>query len=81
MAIQTNWEYSSRELRDSRKKSYDSAEDDLTDSDLPEINMARLNPDEVEPELSNFDDFDTEDDIDTDLIDSILEDKNKDPAA
>lgn len=81
MAIQTNLEYSSRELRDSRKKSYDSAEDDLTDSDLPEINMVQLNPDEVEPELSNFDDFDTEDDIDTDLIDSILEDKNKDPAA
>ena len=68
-------------MRDSRKKSYDSAEDDLTDSDLPEINMVQLNPDEVEPELSNFDDFDTEDDIDTDLIDSVLEDKNKDPVA
>ena len=81
MAIQTNWEYSSRELRDSRTKSYDSVEDDLADGDLPEINMVQLNPDEVEPELSNFDDFDAEDDIDTDLIDSILEGKNEDPAA
>ena len=81
VAIQTNWEYSSRELRDSRTKSYDSAEDDLADGDLPEINMVQLNPDEVEPELSNFDDFDAEDNIDTDLINSILEDKNKDPAA
>ena len=68
-------------MRDSRTKSYDSVEDDLADGDLPEINMVQLNPDEVEPELSNFDDFDAEDDIDTDLIDSILEGKNEDPAA
>lgn len=68
-------------MSDSRTKSYDSVEDDLADDDLPEINMVQLNPDEVEPELSNFDDFDAEDDIDTDLIDSILKGKNEDPAA
>jgi|GEM_PF-6036637 hypothetical protein len=43
--------------------------------------MVQLNPDEEVPELSNFDDFDAEDDIDSDLIDSILEGKNEDPAA
>jgi len=62
-------------------KTYDSVEDDLVNTDLPEVNMVQLNPDEEVPELSNFDDFDAEDDIDSDLIDSILEGKNEDPAA
>jgi hypothetical protein len=61
-------------------KSYDSVEDDLADVDLPEINMVQHSYDETEPELSNFDDFDTEDDIDPDLIESILEGKDEDPA-
>ena len=61
--------------------SYDSVEDDLADVDLPEINMVQLGSDEEEPELSNFDDFDAEDDIDASLIESILEGKDEDPAA
>ena len=61
-------------------KSYDSVEDDLADVDLPEINMVQHSYDETEPELSNFDDFDTEDDIDPDLIESILEGKDEDPS-
>lgn len=61
-------------------KSYDSVEDDLADTDLPEINMVQLGSDEEEPELSNFEDFDAEDDIGADLIESILEGKDEDPS-
>jgi len=42
--------------------------------------MVQHSYDETEPELSNFDDFGTEDDIDPDLIESILEGKDEDPA-
>jgi len=61
--------------------SCDSIEDDLADDDLPEITMVQHSSDETDPELSNFDDFEAEDDIDPDLIDSILEGKGEDPAA
>ena len=61
--------------------SYDSVEDDLANTDMPEINMVQLGSGEVEAELSNFDNFDAEDDIDVGLIESILEGKNEDPVA
>jgi hypothetical protein len=43
--------------------------------------MVQHGSDETDPELSNFNDFDAEDDIDPDLIESILEGKDEDPAA
>jgi hypothetical protein len=60
---------------------YDSVEEDLANTDMPEVTMVQPSLGEVEPGLSNFDDFDAEDDIDVDLIESILEGKDENPSA